>query len=312
MTGAADNQDMVSAGHIPVLVGPVIDLLVTAGDGLYIDGTLGGGGHSAALLTRGCAAVLGLDRDAEAVTAAVARFSGEPRFSARHADYRTWLARWAQWSDAPRGVLLDLGLSSRQLDGADRGFAFRHDGPLDMRFDRSQGQTAAELLAGVDADTLTGWLRQYGEVRGAKRLARRILAARPLTTTGQLAAAVRAATPPGPGREKELARVFQALRIAVNDELTGLDQALRAWFDALVPGGRLAVIAYHSLEDRVVKTAFRDLARGCICPPGLPACGCGRQPRARELTRRPVGAEAAEIAANPRSRSARLRVVEKI
>lgn len=310
MADPADNHGTVSAGHIPVLCDPVINWLVAAPDGLFIDGTLGGGGHSAALLARGCSRVLGLDRDSEAIAAARKRFAGDARFCAEHADYREYPARLG--GRQPQGVLLDLGLSSRQLDDPARGFAFRQDGPLDMRFDRGRGRTAAELLDALDRDGLAALLRQYGEMRQAKYIATRILAARPLLTTGQLAAAVRAATPPGPRREKEMARVFQALRIAVNDELAGLAEALHAWFAALATGGRLAVIAYHSLEDRVAKTVFRELARGCICPPDLPACGCGRQPRARELTRRAVTADEREIAANPRARSARLRVVEKI
>ncbi|HNW91595.1 MAG TPA: 16S rRNA (cytosine(1402)-N(4))-methyltransferase RsmH [bacterium] len=311
MTDSADKHSInVSAGHVPVLREEVIAALVGNPDGMYVDGTLGGGGHSAALLARGCTAVLGLDRDADALAAARARFAGEARFSAQHADYREYPARLS--GRRPQGVLLDLGLSSRQLDDPRRGFAFRLDGPLDMRFDRGRGQTAAQLLDNLDAGTLAGILREFGELRQAGPLARKIIAARPYATTGALAAVVRAATPPGPTREKDLARVFQALRIAVNDELTGLDTALRAWFDALAVGGRLAVIAYHSLEDRTVKTVFRELGRGCICPPDLPACGCGRKPRARELTHRPVTAGDEELANNPRARSARLRVVEKI
>jgi 16S rRNA (cytosine1402-N4)-methyltransferase len=302
-------KSSVSPGHVPVLCARVTELLVTDPAGTYVDGTLGGGGHSAALLARVTGPVVGIDRDPEAVAAAAARLAAHVNFRAVPGD---WRQAWRTVDGPVQGVLLDVGLSSRQLDDAARGFAFRLDGPLDMRFDRTRGVNAAQWLERADAEKLARVLREYGELPRALRLAQALLAARPLTTTAALAAAAQAALPAGPRRDKELARVFQALRIAVNGELDGWDEALRAWLDKLAPGGRLAVIAYHSLEDRTVKAVFRDGTRGCICPPALAQCGCGRRPWLRAITRGAEHADDAEIAANPRARSARLRVAEKV
>jgi 16S rRNA (cytosine1402-N4)-methyltransferase len=211
------------------------------------------------------------------------------------------------------GVLLDLGISSAQIDERERGFAHAHSGPLDMRMSGA-GETAAQLIARADLDALTGWLRELGEVRQPRRVARAILRARDegrMSTTGDLRAAVEGAIGRG-AAPAELSRVFQALRIAVNDELSHLRRFLDGVLDRLNPGGRLVIISYHSLEDRMVKQFMRDASAACVCPPEVPICVCGRTPRIRMLTRRALGPRDQEIARNPRSRSAHLRAAEKV
>jgi 16S rRNA (cytosine1402-N4)-methyltransferase len=212
------------------------------------------------------------------------------------------------------GVLLDLGLSSDQLADPERGFAFGTDAPLDMRFDVRRGQPAADLVNYLKEDELAALLWRYGEERRSRAIARRIAQAReqaPVIRTTQLARLVAEAVPGRPGGIHPATRTFQALRIAVNDELENLERALPQAVTALAPGGRLAVLTFHSLEDRIVKTFIRAEARGCVCPPGLPTCVCGHQPRLRDLARHPVVAGAAELAANPRARSAKLRIAER-
>ena len=221
--------------------------------------------------------------------------------------------------EAVDAVLLDLGVSSPQLDDPERGFRFSADTadrtPLDMRMDPSRGPTAAVLLARASEQTLADWFHHYAELRGARRLARTLVEARrtaPLRTAADLRAVI-ARAGVGRGRRHDPATlVFQALRIAVNDELEALDSGLRAAVDALRPGGRLAVLAYHSLEDRIVKNMFRDLEKGCVCPPAQPVCNCGRKPSLRRITRRPLRPDPEEIARNPRARSARLRAAERV
>ena len=300
--------------HIPVLLTPVLESLLPATR--VIDGTLGAGGHAAALLAGGAGALLGLDRDPAALAlarAALAQYGD--RAQSRHGSYVDIAAHAAaigwDWVDA---ILLDLGLSSMQLDTPERGFAFRYDAPLDMRFDpTSAAPTAADLVNALPEAELTQLFFTYGEEPRARVIARRICAARPVETTRALAALVEAAVPRRKGDAIHPAtRVFQALRIAVNDELGAVERALPVAIDLLKPGGRLAVISFHSLEDRIVKNAFRLASTDCICPPQVPVCVCGHRATVRLVTRKPITATDEEIAQNARSRSAKLRVVEKL
>ncbi|MEL6615903.1 MAG: 16S rRNA (cytosine(1402)-N(4))-methyltransferase RsmH, partial [Bacteroidota bacterium] len=283
--------------------------------GVYIDGTLGGGGHSAALLDALApeALVIGIDRDPEALATARQRLADEEaagRFVAVHATFAEIARAMREAGTEPgtaSGVLLDLGVSSRQLDAAARGFAFSASGPLDMRMDGTSGETAAELIARLRADALADVIYQYGEERRSRGIARAIKKAERMETTGDLADAVRSSVPTR-DEVKSLARVFQALRIAVNGEMEQIDEAFPAALDALRTGGRLAVIAYHSLEDRPAK---RFLRHGSFdAQPAKDTYGRVISPLA-PVTRRAVTASEAEIAANPRARSARLRVAEK-
>jgi 16S rRNA (cytosine1402-N4)-methyltransferase len=313
----------MEVGHIPVLAEEVMSMLAPAPGSLQIDTTLGGGGHTERILeaTDPDGRLLGLDADG----AAIARVDGRlrPRFGdrlvLRQANFRDLgsVARDAGFG-AVDGALFDLGLSSYQLADAERGFGFRTGGPLDMRFDTSRGVPAAELLAALDAAELTALFRRYGEEPKASRIAREIVATRgatPIATAEDLAALVERVAPPNPRQPRRThpaTRVFQALRIAVNEELDALEEGLAAAVDLLRPGGRLVVLSYHSLEDRIVKRFIAAERRGCVCPPELPVCVCGRDPRLRPLTRRSVTPTAAEVEANPRARSARLRAAERL
>ena len=314
----------MEVGHIPVLAEEVMSMLGPAPGSLQIDATLGGGGHTERILeaTDPDGRLLGIDADG----AAVARVDGRlrPRFGdrlvLRQANFRELgvVARDAGFG-AVDGTLFDLGLSSYQLADTERGFGFRAGGPLDMRFDTRRGVPAAVLLATLDADELTALFRRYGEDPNARRIARAIVDERrtaPVSTAEDLAALVERVVPVNPrrpGRRTHPAtRVFQALRIAVNEELEALQEGLAAAVDLLLPGGRLVVLSYHSLEDRIVKRFFAAERRGCICPPELPVCVCGRNPRLRLLTSKPVMPTASEVEANPRARSARLRAAERL
>ncbi|MDX1663631.1 MAG: 16S rRNA (cytosine(1402)-N(4))-methyltransferase RsmH [Candidatus Promineifilaceae bacterium] len=308
----------MSEEHIPVLYDEVLDLLQPRAGGRYIDGTLGAGGHTAGLLEESAPGgqVLAFDRDPGAIRFARQRLApfGD-RVSFAHASYAQMaqVAPQRGFEDVD-GVLLDLGLSSRQLDSAERGFSFMREGPLDMRFDTTQGPTAADLVNTLPPDELADIFWRYGEEQNSRRYARAIAEQRPVETTAALAAIVEAEAP-GWVRRKRIhpaTQVFQALRIAVNEELAQLEEGLPAAIDLLRAGGRVAVISFHSLEDRFVKNLFRDLTQDCICPPRQPICTCDVQPVVRLVTRKPVMADEAEIEANPRSRSARLRVAEKL
>jgi 16S rRNA (cytosine1402-N4)-methyltransferase len=306
---------MSAAPHVPVLLEPTIDLLQPAPGRRFIDGTFGFGGHSAALLDAG-AQVVGVDLDAEAQAACRELAADRPGLHCHHGSFRHLdaAAAAAGWQQVD-GVLLDLGVSSRQLDDPAKGFSYRADGPLDLRFDNSRGHTAADLLADLDEVELADLIWRYGEERTSRRLARAVVAARreaPLTTTGALAAVIRGALPGGVKPMPALSRVFQALRIAVNDELTALAEALEQLPALLAPGARGVVIAYHSLEDRLVKRFFDREKRDCLCPPRSPACVCGHRRTLRLVTKGGLKAAAAEIAANPRARSARLRAAERL
>jgi 16S rRNA (cytosine1402-N4)-methyltransferase len=309
-------------GHLPVLVEEVMSMLAPAPGSLQIDATVGGGGHTERILeaTNPDGRLLGLDADGAAIARVgrrLARFGD--RLVLRQANFRELgrVAPEAGFSEAD-GFLFDLGLSSFQLADADRGFGFRTGGPLDMRFDTTRGVPAAELLATLDTAELTALFRRYGEEPYAPRIARAIVEARrtaPITTAEELAALVERVAPraaPGRRRIHPATRVFQALRIAVNEELDALQAGLAAAVEILRPGGRLVVLSYHSLEDRIVKRFLQAERRGCICPPEVPVCICGRNPRLRLVTNPSLTPSPAEISANPRARSARLRAAERL
>jgi 16S rRNA (cytosine1402-N4)-methyltransferase len=310
-----------AAPHRPVLLGELLGLLAPARGGLFVDATLGLGGHSEAILeasreTR----VVGLDRDREALAFAserLARFG--PRFRAVHSDFREIARVLAQLGEPEvSGVLADLGVSSLQFDSPERGFSFRHDAPLDMRMDVSGGdETAAELLARLPEEEIARVIFEYGEERRSRRIARWIVerreAGRPVGTTKELADLVARAVGRKHGeRIHPATRTFQALRVAVNRELEGLGEFLETAVDLLQAGGRLAVISFHSLEDRIVKRTLRRLAGQCECDPRLPRCECGARRAVEILTRRPVAPSAHELEENPRARSAKLRAAEKL
>jgi len=308
--------------HLPVMVAEVVDALRPVPPGVILDATVGAGGHAAALLEALPDHVLvGLDRDDDALVAAggaLARFGG--RVTLRRANFDRLGEGLSELggplSGAPgvSAVLFDLGVSSMQLDRAGRGFSFRGEGPLDMRADRRQALTAADVVNGYDEAELARVLAVYGEERFARRIAGAVVAARPLTTTVALADVVRNAIP-APARRRgghPAKRSFQAIRIEVNGELAALGSTVDAALDLLVPGGRCLVLAYHSGEDRIVKSRFADAATGgCTCPPRLP-CVCGAAPRARLVWRGTHRPRPFEQAANPRSESARLRAAEKL
>lgn len=312
---------METFGHLSVLPAEVLELLAPKVGGIYLDGTLGGGGHSELILERIGAngRLIGIDRDQAALRAAGERLSRFGTcFQAVQGSFGDLAALLAQAGiSAVDGVLLDLGVSSHQLDTAERGFSFRLDGPLDMRMDRTHGDSAADLLQQLPVRELERIIREYGEERWAKKIAERIERERveqPITTTLRLAELV-ASTIPRRFHEERIhpaTRTFQALRIAVNQELEQVRQGVTAGITALKPGGRIAVISFHSLEDRMVKQLFREAASGCSCPPKIPYCVCGKQPRLKIITSKPVMATAAEAEQNPRARSAKLRVAEKL
>ena len=309
-------------GHLPVLAEEVVEMLAPAPGSLQIDATVGGGGHTERILeaTDPDGRLLGLDADGAAIARVDRRLRPHfgDRLVLRQANFRDLgdVAPAAGFS-AVDGLLFDLGLSSQQLADRTRGFGFRTGGPLDMRFDTSRGMPAANLIATLDAGELAALFRRYGEEPQAGRIARAIVEARqtaPIETAEQLAALVERVVPVNPRvrrRTHPATRVFQALRIAVNAELDALQSGLAAAMDLLRPGGRIVVLSYHSLEDRIVKRFIAAERKGCICPPELPVCVCGRNPRLRPLGK-PRTPSLEEIGANPRSRSARLRAAERI
>ncbi len=314
-SSARDRETHMSeTRHIPVMVDEVLPHLIAPGARLIVDGTVGYGGHAERILReRDDVALVGVDRDPAALAAAASRLSAfGDRVRLVQGLYSDFDAVFAK-RDRADGILLDLGISSPQIDERERGFAHGQDGPLDMRMG-GDGNTAAHLLARIDLDTLTALLREFGEVRQARRVARAILDARDrgaMSTTGELRAEVVGALGRG-AAPSELSRVFQAIRIVVNDELGSLRRFLDGAIDHLNPGGRLVIISYHSLEDRMVKQFMRDASASCVCPPAVPVCVCGRTPRIRMLTRRALGPRDEEIRQNPRARSAHLRAAEKV
>ena len=306
--------------HVPVLLREAVDLLAPRPGGVYVDGTLGAGGHAAEILRRSApdGVVIGLDQDPEAVErckASLAEFGD--RAVIRRANYRDVPAVLAETGyETVDGVLLDLGVSWFHVKTPERGFSFMLDGPLDMRMDTGRPETAADLVNNLSRDELATIIREYGEERRAGAIARAIekaRARRPITGTAQLAEIVSSVFPPYPPRRLHPATLtFQALRIAVNDELGALREGMDRIILLLNPGGRLAVIAFHSLEDRIVKQAFAAAAKGCVCPPKMPVCSCGRKPVLRVLTHRPMTAGPDETARNAAARSAKLRAAEKL
>ena len=303
--------------HVPVLLQECLDGLNIKPDGIYLDGTAGGGGHSSEIARRLTTGHLySLDQDPDAIAAAGARLAGLPA-TLIQTNFRDAKQVLTERGIPPlNGALLDLGVSSHQLDDAERGFSYRADAPLDMRMSQS-GPTAADLVNTLSREELTRILREYGEEPFAWAIAGKIEAARemaPIQTTLELAQIVASAVPPAiRRRDKNPARrSFQALRIAVNGELDALNEGLDGIFDCLAPGGRFAIITFHSLEDRVVKNRFRQWATACTCPPEFPVCVCGGKAKAKLITRKPIEANAQELEENRRSRSAKLRVVEKL
>ncbi|MCY4147086.1 MAG: 16S rRNA (cytosine(1402)-N(4))-methyltransferase RsmH [Chloroflexi bacterium] len=304
--------------HSPVLLDEIIAALMPGGaaPSRVIDGTLGTGGHSKALLEAGAERLLGCDLDADALRAASRTLQGHgERARLFHGSYLRIhdYVRELGW-EAVDAILLDLGLSSLQLDDPARGFSFRHDARLDMRFDNAAGASAADIVNTMPDEALTRLLFRYGEERHARRIARAIVAARPVSTTRELAELVVAALPARLRRSMRIhpaTRTFQALRIAVNDELAAVEGVIPSAVDLLRAGGRLAIISFHSLEDRIVKQAFRELAHSQTAPPGLASLGSKRA-SIRLVNRRPIVPSQAESQRNPRSRSAKLRVAEKL
>ena len=306
--------------HEPVLLREVLTWMDVRQKGVYCDGTLGGGGHSEAILeaSGGTARLYGIDRDETAIRAATERLEKYPGFTAIRGNFHDAKRLLEEaGAGALDGVLLDLGVSSPQLDTAERGFSYHEDAPLDMRMDRSQGITAADFLNAAPEREIMEVIRDYGEEKWAARIARIICEHRvekPFTTTFDLVNAVDAAIPKAVRRREEghpARRTFQAIRIAVNDELRPLEQALKDLTDCLRPGGRICVITFHSLEDRIVKRCFKTLENPCICPPKAPICTCGRKPVGKVLSGGAVAPTEEEVEQNPRARSAKLRVAEK-
>lgn len=307
--------------HIPVLFDEVMTWMQPRSGGVYCDGTLGGGGHSSGILERaGASATLyGIDRDENAIAAATQRLSSFAGFHALHGNFHDASSLLkAAGAPALDGALLDLGVSSPQLDNAERGFSYHENAFLDMRMDTTRGVTASELLNTASEQEICRIIRDYGEEKWAARIAHMIVehrAQKPLETTFDLVHAVDAAIPKAVRRKDDghpARRTFQAVRIAVNDELDPLDAALCDLVDCLKPGGRLLVITFHSLEDRVVKRCFQRLANPCTCPPSFPVCVCGKKPRVKVLGKGAIAPSDAEVEQNPRARSAKLRVCEKL
>lgn len=309
--------DLGPSRHVPVLLDAVLTYLAPRPGGVYIDATVGGGGHAEAILEASApdGRLLGIDADPDALGRShrrLHRFGHRVVLVQGNFDHLAAIAKRHGFVPAD-GILMDLGVSSDQLENAARGFSFAKEGPLDMRMDPSLPHTAADLVNTLAEDELARLIRTYGEEPHARRIARAIVAARPIRTTTQLADLIAQVVPRRRGQRLHPAtRTFLALRIAVNDELGALERALPQALEILRPGGRLVVIAFHSLEDRIVKQFFQREARDCICPPRQPICTCGHKARVRVLTRKPVTPSPEEIAQNPRSRSARLRAVEKI
>lgn len=311
----------MSFEHVSVMLHETVDLLGVREGGVYVDGTLGGGGHSAEILRRlgGTGHLYGIDRDGDALAAATARLSGAGNFTAIRGNFHDVRALLAQQDvEQIDGMMVDLGVSSYQLDTAERGFSYHADAPLDMRMDQRQALTAATIVNTWDKAELTRILRDYAEEKWAARIADIIIehrARKPIETTGELVACVDASIPKKVRMQDSghsARRTFQALRIAVNDELDPLRRALTDMVDLLVPGGHLAVLTFHSLEDRIVKQTLRTLANPCTCPPKIPVCICGKKPVVRVLGGGGIKPGAEEIERNPRSRSAMLRGCEKL
>ena len=314
-------MEEINYGHKPVLLHECLDALAIKPDGVYLDGTLGRAGHTLEIVRRLTAGgrLIALDRDETAIEAAQRRLADymdrvtlvHSNFSALDDVLRELGVRGVD------GMLFDLGVSSPQLDDAARGFSYKQDAPLDMRMDESASYTARELVNTVSYEELKRILYEYGEERYAPAVAKKICAYRtekPIETTLELADLIRSAMPAAALREKQhpAKRSFQAIRIAVNDELGAVETVMKKAVPLLNPGGRLAVITFHSLEDRIVKNAMAEAAKGCTCPPSFPVCVCGKKPQVRIVTRKPIVSGEEELERNPRARSAKLRICEKL
>ena len=302
--------------HKPVLYQEVLEVLNPVPGGLYVDGTVGAGGHSRGILERSApdGKLIGFDKDPEALALAeinLAEFSD--RALLIHSSYHELVSHLnnRNWHTVD-GILIDLGLSSMQLDSPERGFSFRFDAPLDMRFDPDQSFSASDLVNEYTREELAEIIFKYGEEKFSRRIAKAIIENRPLATTKELAELIKRVVPHTRSKIHPATRTFQALRIVVNNELEALEAFLPAALEVLKPGGRLAVIAFHSLEDRIVKKYFRQESKDCICPPEIPICVCEHKARIKEIARRPIRPEDPEIEVNPRARSAKLRAAEKI
>lgn len=299
------------------MVKEIMEFLVGNPNGTYIDATLGGAGHTSALLNRlsSYAKVYGIDRDQDAHRAAKMRIGNDERFVPVQGPFSDVLIHAeSNGIEACNGILADLGVSSFQLDTPERGFSYLREGPLDLRMDTEHGRTAAELLQDVEEKELADILFQFGEEKKSRKIARAIKnqqKTKPISTTMDLTGLLDRVLPPQ-NRIKSISRVFQALRIAVNDELGELDRFLDGAFQLLAKNGRLAILTYHSLEDRACKNFYKEKSTGCTCPPEFPVCICGKTAQARVITKKAVVATDDEIAANSRARSAKLRVLEKI
>lgn len=306
--------------HKSVMLSECIAGLLVSPDGVYVDGTLGGGGHAREICEKLNAGLLvGIDRDIQAIEAAgqaLSRFS-DKTLLVRGSFFNMPSILQALDIKAVDGVLLDLGVSSHQLDEPSRGFSYMHDAPLDMRMDSSQKLSAYDVVNGYDEAALSGIIADFGEERWARRIAKFIVAERskkPIRTTFELVSVIKAAMPKG-AREAgphPAKRTFQAIRIEVNNELAGLTDTLPDIIALLSPGGRVCVVTFHSLEDRIVKNVFRSLENPCVCPPGLPVCVCGKTPVIKTVTKKPVTPDPEELERNPRARSAKLRIAEKL
>jgi len=307
--------------HVPVLLDETMTALAVKPGGIYVDCTVGGGGHSTEILRRSApdGLLIALDQDENALRAAEKRLApfGE-RVRLIKSNFEHVAAVIEQLGVGPvDGVLMDIGVSSHQLDEGERGFSYHHDALLDMRMDRTKPFTAAALVNEWPEEEIARVIWEYGEERWSRRIAQFIVEARrkkPVTTTGELVEIIKAAIPAHARREggHPARRTFQALRIAVNDELGALERGLEGAMAILKPGGRLAVITFHSLEDRIVKQSFNRWVRPCTCPPDIPVCICGQKPLAQHVTRKPVTATPSELEQNPRSRSAKLRAIQKL
>lgn len=316
-------DNVIDFQHISVLLGECIEYLNIKSDGTYVDCTLGGAGHSSEILKiigKG-GLLIGLDQDSDAIQVAQGRLASVET----SADFKLLKTNFEFVDDAidqlgiesVDGILMDIGVSSFQLDEAKRGFSYQHDAMLDMRMDKDSPFSAYNVVNEFSKEELTEIIYKYGEENWAKRIAEFIVEQRkdkPIRTTGELVEVIKKAVPSGARRNgpHPAKRTFQAIRIQVNDELGVLERAIDRGFEKLSVGGRMCIITFHSLEDRIVKQKFADLARGCICPPEFPTCVCGRKPRAKVITRKPVLPSKRELEINPRSRSAKLRVIEKI